>query len=190
VKMTFLPETNEDVRRGSGVIVDVTPRLEQLIRLRESAKMAKKAPGLVLSEQMALKTFDPTGDTWVVFQRPRRLEEERLDTMQLRAEVVWNTAREGEMRQRDRTPMSVIESEQVCMALVECNMPGEDDKLIFTPGKTSRAAGQPLEVDSPIRKAFYEAWHSLDSTICDEIVQLLQEFHPPYDWRHPERGEA
>ena len=170
-------------RRGPGIVIDAMPRIEYMKRMKEQTKMAKPAKGVVISEEIPLKKHDESGKTWVKFQRPKRWEQEQIDTLQLQSEVIWNTETRGEMRQRERVPLSVIESEMVAVCLVESNLSWEDtpDQLIFKPGRTCRAAKKPS--DEKIRKAFYDQWNELDSDLADEIVAVLREWHPPFNWR-------
>lgn len=150
--------------------------------------MSKKVVGTVISEHIPLTAWDESGETYVVFQRPKRWEEEVLDTMQAKSELVWSTAEQGQVRQRDRTPLSVIESEMVAMCLVESNLAEEDGTVLFLPGKSCREMRKSLS--DKAREGFYKAWKELDGEIADEIVNKLREWHPPFDWRAPGRGEA
>jgi len=176
------------VSRG---VIDMTPKSEQRKELRRRAEMSKKVVGTVISEHIPLKEWDDSGETYVVFQRPKRWEEEVLDKMQAASELVWSTAEQGTVRQRDRTPLSVIESEMVAMCLVESNLAkAEEDggAVLFVPGKSCRETRKSLS--DKAKDGFYASWRELDGEIADEIVNLLREWHPPFDWRAPGRGEA
>jgi len=177
------------VKSGGGIILDAIPRIKQMNRLREEAKMAKPVSGTVISEQLPLLEHDESGDAWVKFQRPKRWEEEQIDAMQAQSELIWSSDARGEMRQRDRVPLSVLESEMVCLCLVESSLPNddEDQTLIFVPGKTCRVAKKGL--GQKVREGFYKEWHNLDGVVADEVVKLLQDWHPPFSWGG-DQGEA
>jgi hypothetical protein len=148
--------------------------------------MARQLEDVVVSGQLFLKTWDPDGDEWVRFQRPSRLEAETLAEMQSRSELVFHTETEGQVSQRDRTPLAVLESEMVAMCLIESSLM-KDDELVFKPGVTCRAQGKNL--GSKQRAGFYRAWHNMNNDLCEEIITLLQDWHPDFDWRNPDRGE-
>jgi hypothetical protein len=149
--------------------------------------MARPLEGIVLSEQYELKMWDPNGDSYVQFQRPSRFEAEQIATMQARSELVFNDEAQGEVRQRDRVAIAVLQSEMVALTLVECNIPDEDGNLLFSPGKSCRRP--PKRITARQKDAFYEAWHRCDDDLCEEIIEKLKEFHPPFDWGNPDRGE-
>jgi len=151
--------------------------------------MAKPVSGTVISEKLFLEKFDPDGDTWVRFQRPKRWEQEQIDAMQAQSELIWSSESQGEMRQRDRVPVSVLESEMVCLCLVESNLPHDDEEqsLVFVPGTSCRVAQKGL--GQKAREGFYKKWHQMDGLVADEIVELLQEWHPPFGWGG-DQGEA
>jgi hypothetical protein len=142
----------------------------------------------VVSDKLPLKTWDPTGDTWVQFQRPSRFETEQLDMVRARAEIVWNTQEQGTVRQRDMTPLSVQESEMVAMCLVGSNLPDADGDPVFVPGRTCRQSGSPLT--DRARTGFFGRWHGSDfpPELAQEIVDVLVEWHPDFDLRS-DRGE-
>lgn len=148
--------------------------------------MARQLEDIVVSDEIALTEFDPGGDVWVRFQRPTRLEAESLAEMQARSELVWNTAEQGQVAQRDRTPLAVLESDMVAMCLVGSNLQRGDED-VFVPGKTCRHQGKAL--GQMQRKGFYGEWYKLPDELAEEIIAKLREWHPPFDWRSPERGE-
>lgn len=148
--------------------------------------MARQLEGVIASDKMFLKKWDPDGDEYVRFQRPTRWEAERIAEMQSRSELVWHTDTEGQVSQRDRTPLAVLESEMVAMCLIECSLM-RDDKLLFQGGTTCRAEGKGLGAKQ--REGFYKVWYSLPDELCNEIVSLLQEWHPDFNWRNPQLGE-
>jgi hypothetical protein len=152
--------------------------------------MAKGLTGAVLSDKMRLKKWDPDGDAYVVFQRPSRWEAEQLAKMQAQSELVWRTDEQRTVRQRDRTAIAVLESEQVAMCLVECNIPNEEGELLFVPGQTCRA---PMKgFGQRQREGFYKVWYQpgFDPDLAEEIVDALHKFHPPFDFRSPDEGEG
>ena len=79
--------------------------------------MARQLSGVVLSDKIILNVWDPDGDEYVIFQRPSRWEDEQLAAMQAKSELVWSTDEQGTVRQRERTPVAVLEAEQVAMCL-------------------------------------------------------------------------
>lgn len=151
--------------------------------------MARKLDGIVLSEQVPLDRWDPEGDEYVVFQRPARWEEEQLDAMQARSVYEFNTEEQGLVRQRERTPIAQLESEQVCMCMVECSVQDADGTQLFVSGDTCRAPRKKL--GSKQRDGFYRVWYRPDfpSELAAEIIEKLHQFHPPFDWRNSDRGE-
>ena len=171
---------------GGGVIIDAIPRIEKMKRMKEAIKMAKSVSGTVVSEQIPLTEFDDTGNTWVVFQRPKRRESEKLAIMQAQSELIYNTDAQGEVRQRDRIPLTVIESQMVCLCLVESNLSYEDGKQLFIPGQTCRMTKK--QVTIKVDDGFNQAWGDLDDDLADEIVDKLREWHPPFNWR-ADQGE-
>lgn len=153
--------------------------------------MAKAVEGIVLSERLALTRWDPDGDTYVVFQRPLRFEAEALARMQARSELVFDTEEQGRVTQRERVPLAELETTMVQLCLVESNLPkvteDGEEVPVFVPGKTCRMARKGLT--AKVQNGFLAEWHNLPDELCEEIVQQLQAFHPPFDWRSPERGE-
>jgi hypothetical protein len=135
---------------------------------------------------MYLTKWDPDGDEYVVFQQPSRLEQETIDAMQAQSELVFHTDEQGKVTQRDRVPMSKLESEMVAMCLVESSIK-KDDELVFVPGKTCRLKGKGMGQIQ--HHGFYKVWHSPDfpPELAEEIVEKLFEFYPPFDWRAPDR---
>jgi hypothetical protein len=150
--------------------------------------MAKGLHGVVVSDKIPLTVWDPTGDTFVRFQRPSRFETEQLDMVRARAELVWNATDVGVVRQRDMTPLSVQETEMVAMCLVESNLPDDGGELVFKPGKTCRQSGQAMSERA--RAGFFSKWHGSDfpPELAQEIVEALIEWHPDFDLRS-NRGE-
>jgi len=133
------------------------------------------------SGQMRLEKWDPDGDSYVIFQEPRRGEQQEIDTLLASSEITYADGGR-EIKQRDRMPLSVQEEHMVARTLVECNVPEEDsDKPIFYPGKTCRAAGKALTGDVSV--AFGKVWRNLPGKLADEIVELMGEFYPPFSWR-------
>jgi hypothetical protein len=55
------------------------------------------------------------------------------------------------------------------------------------PGKTCRQAKRPL--NEKVKGGFYEQWYALPDDITEIIIEKMREWHPPFDWRNPERGE-
>lgn len=149
--------------------------------------MAKALTGIVTSGKLYLEKWDEEKDTYVVFQRPSRREAEMLAAMRAKAELVWNTEEQGTVRQRDGVPLMTQESEMVAMCLVECNLPDEDDKLVFVPGTSCRVQGKPLTGAQKTR--FYKNWGDLPDELATEITDKLREFHPPFNFRSSEEGE-
>lgn len=149
--------------------------------------MAKALEGVVLSDRIRLDKWDPDGDSYVVFQRPSRWESEQLAAMQAQSELVFDTEQRGEVRQRDRTALAVLESRMVAMTLVECNIPSADTgDLVFIPGQSCRAPRKKLT--DRVEKGFYEAWYALPDELSEEIIDKLRDWHPPFNWRS-DRGE-
>lgn len=143
--------------------------------------MAMKVPAVEI-EQVPLDE-----DTFVTFQRPRRWEREQISRMRAQAVLEWP---EGEriVRQRDIVPEDVLDSERVCLCLVDSNLCDEDGEPIFVPGKSCRQAKKSLT--DRAKAGFYEKWHELPDDVAELIIQKLQDWHPPFDWRNPERGEV
>ena len=150
----------------------------------EMAKPLSKSA--VTSGEVALMRYDSDGESYVVFQEPRRYEQEEVDRLQLSSEISWSTEERGTVSQKDRVPLSALESYMVCLCLVGSNIPDDDDKLIFNPGKTCREPGKVLT--EAAKKGFYRVWNALPGDLADEIAEKLVEFYPPFDWRG-DRGE-
>jgi hypothetical protein len=148
--------------------------------------MARQLEDILVSDEIPLTEWDPEGDEWVKFQRPTRLEGEELAEMQARSELVWSTAEQGQVAQRDRTPLAVLESAMVAMCLVDSSLKRKDEP-VFVPGTSCRQVGKMLGQRQ--RNGFYKAWHSLPDELAEEIIAKLREWHPPFDWRNPEEGE-
>lgn len=174
-----------------GIVLDAVPLIEYRKELRRLAKMAKVVEGIVLSERLPLKEFDPDGDTYVVFQRPARFESEALARMQARSELIFDTEEQGRVAQRERVSLAELETVMVQLCLVESNLAMLNDKgeevPIFVPGKTCRAARRPISAN--VQTGFMNKWQELPDELCEEIISLLRQFHPPFDWRNPGRGE-
>ena len=148
--------------------------------------MARPVEGVVLSGQIPLTEWDPDGETYVEFQRPRRFEAEQLAQMQAKSTLEWDSADVGTMRQRERVPLALLESAMVSMCLVGSNLTRVNDETgeeepIFVPGKTCRAPKKlmPAKVESSFRKE----WEELPDELAEEIVDKLREWHPPFNWR-------
>ena len=155
--------------------------------------MAKGLGGIVLSERLFLKKWDPDEDTYVVFQRPARWESEQIAAMQAKAELVIPD--EGrDLIQRERTAVPVIEAQMVCMCLVECNLPDENGEPVFVPGRTCRAKRK--RMTERVQEGFYRAWYRPDfpDDLAEEMIELLRQWHPPFNWRgggeEEEEGEG
>ena len=153
--------------------------------------MARPVEGVVLSDRIFLKEWDPDEDTWVVFQRPARYEAEALAQLQARAERVYNTEQQGQVVLRESTPVAQIESAQVKLCLVESNLSrveeDGEEKPIFVPGRTCRRARKPLT--ERVEEGFAREWGSLDNELCEEIILALQDWHLPFKWWAPAEGE-
>lgn len=151
--------------------------------------MAKAVGSVLLSGKLPLKEWDDSEETWVEFQEPRRWEAERLAQMQAQSVLEWNSDDVGLMRQRDRMPLAAYESEMVAMCLVGSNLARVDDETgeespIFVPGKTCRAPRKGMS--DKLGSAFKKEWSDLPATLCEEIIALLREWHPPFNWRDRE----
>jgi hypothetical protein len=142
--------------------------------------MSYKVKSLVISDRIPLDGIDPSNETYVVFQRPARWEAERIYQEQAKAEIIFNSADMGTVRQRERVAPAVIESMMVAMCLVESNLAFEGDELIFTPGKNCRVAGK--DQNTEIENKFFKAWYKLPDEVCEEIIAKLQDWHPPFNW--------
>jgi hypothetical protein len=179
---------NYNRHTGVALVIDATPKLEYISQLREATKMAKGLRGVVISDKLPLKVWDPSGDTYVQFQRPSRFETEQLDLVRARAELVWDTNEVGTVRQKDMTPLSVQESEMVAMCLVGSNLPDEDGDPVFVPGKTCRQPGQAFT--ERMRNGFFSKWHGSDfpPELAQEIIEVLVEWHPDFDLRSDRGG--
>ena len=149
--------------------------------------MAKPITGAIVSEKLALPKWDEAGETWVQFQRPTRWEDEQISQLRAQAELVWDSAEQGTVRQRDSVPLMLQETKMVALCLVESNICTADDILIFSPGVSVRRVGKRLTVKQ--EQKFLDAWYGLDGELADEIVEKLREWHPPFDFRNPSRGE-
>ena len=153
--------------------------------------MAKVVEGVILSDRLPLTEFDPEGETYVVFQRPARFESEALSRMQARSELIFDTEEQGRVAQRERVSLAELETAMVQLCLVESNLAKLDKDgeqvPIFVPGKSCRAARRPMSHN--VQNKFLDEWQQLPDEICEEIIFLLRQFHPPFDWRNPERGE-
>lgn len=146
-----------------------------------------QVPAFEISPELFL-TLDPLGKTFVRFQRPSRREREQLQSIIGRQQIEWTT--DTTYRQKDVVPQSVLDGHRVAMTLVECNLRDRDDekKLLFEPGVSCRAVGQPLT--NAIEEEFRARWDLLPDPLAEDLAKLLHEWHPPFDWRHPSRGEA
>jgi len=143
--------------------------------------------GVTTSGRIALSDWDSDGEVYVVFQRPRRHEAEQLATMQAQSVLEWDTDTQGRVSQRERVPLAILESTMVSMCLVESNLAKEQDGKevqIFVPGKTCREPGK-VHSDR-IGAAFRKEWQDLPDELCEEIVNRLREWHPPFNWRGDE----
>jgi len=148
--------------------------------------MGKSVPSIEISEQLKLEEFDPSGETWVQFQRPRRFEREQLTRLRAQTVFEWDSDERGTVRQRDMVPETILDSERVALCLVDSNiMDEEGEGPLFVPGKTCRKARKRLP--EVVKARFYEVWSELPDDLAEEIISLLHEWHPPFDWRHPER---
>lgn len=148
--------------------------------------MAKPIGSVVLSSQIALTDWDEAGETYVIFQEPRRFEAEQLAHMQAQSVLEWNSDEVGLMRQRDRLPLAAYETAMVAMCLVGSNLTRVDEETgeespVFVPGKTCRAPRK--GINSKIEDAFKREWADLPASLAEEIVAKLREWHPPFNWR-------
>jgi hypothetical protein len=41
-----------------------------------------------------------------------------------------------------------------------------------------------------LETAFLDTWESLDDEVAAAIVVAMRQWHPPFDWSNPERGEV
>jgi hypothetical protein len=149
--------------------------------------MAKRLPGIEISEQIPLDGFDPEGKTWVQFQRPRRWEREQLSRLRAQSVLEWTNDEQGTVRQREIVPEPVMDSERVAMCLVDSNLEDSEGNKVFVPAKSCRQARKSLSPKA--RDRFYEVWGDLPDDVAEEIILKLAEWHPPFDWRNPDRGE-
>lgn len=149
--------------------------------------MARVVEGVTQSDHIFLKVWDPDGDTYVVFQRPRRREAELLSEMQAQSVLEWDTDTQGRVRQSERVPLSILESTMVSMCLIDSNLArevGGEEVQVFIPGKSCRAGGKGFP--DRVQNAFSKEWRELPDELCEEIVDLLREWHPPFNWRGDE----
>jgi hypothetical protein len=151
--------------------------------------MAKRLPGIIVSDEIPLDAFDETGETWVKFRRPKRWEVEELSKVQAESELMWDLASQGRLVERRLTTMTQVESEMVYLCLVDSNLLDEEGEPVFVPGKSCRMVkGRPKP---KVRDAFFQAWGDVDGEVASEIVEKLMAFHPPFNWRSPQQaGES
>ena len=148
-----------------------------------------------VSGEIQLLALDPSGETYIKFQRPRRWESEALSRYRASTPILeWDESGQT-MRQKNLLPEPIMDSERVCLCLVDSNLVWKsrgDDKLvpIFIPGKTCRKAGSTEPMSNTLKELFYVAWRSLPDQVAEAIIAALHEWHPPFDWRNPGRGEA
>lgn len=153
--------------------------------------MPYEVPEIEISEKMYLDELDgedvkEADRTWVMFQRPSRAE--RIAVSKKAADVETHF-REGDQTwyQKAGVPQSELDDVRMAYALVDSNIM-RAKKLLFVSGKTCREAHKPLTDDQ--YRAFMQAWRQLpDPEVTEPILRALREFHPPYDWRNPQRGE-
>lgn len=160
--------------------------------------MAYRVQDVEISGEIPLLSLDPSGETWVKFLRPRRWETEMLSKYRASTPVLEWDERGQTMRQKNLLPEPLMDSERVCLCLVDSNLVwetkkegDETEKLVpvFLPGKTCRKPGAPGAMSETLRSAFYEAWQKLPDTVAEAIIEALHDWHPPFDWRNPDRGE-
>lgn len=154
--------------------------------------MAKAVGSVVLSPQIPLNQWDEDGETYVVFQEPRRYEAEQLAHMQAQSVLEWNSDEVGLMRQRDRLPLAAYETAMVAMCLVGSNLTRVDEETgeespVFVPGKSCRAPRKGLT--EKIKLAFEKEWADLPASLAEEVVAKLREWHPPFNWRDLDENE-
>lgn len=139
--------------------------------------MARPISGIILSEKIPLKEWDPDGDSYVVFRRPTRRETEALAALFMNNPIEWHE--DGRtVRQLTRTSVAVVDREEVKLCMVDCNVPDAKGNPIFKPGKSCRPAGGYL--DERIEEKFYEAWGNLPDELAEEIARELRRWHPPF----------
>lgn len=147
--------------------------------------MARAVKGIELSDKIPLEEWDPEGETWVRFQRPRRYEAETLAQMQAQTAYEFNTEERGKVTQRERIPLAVLESAMVSMCLVESNLTLESEEgesvPLFVQGQTCRSPRKPMP--DKVDRGFQKVWRDLPDELCEEIVGKLREWHPPFNWR-------
>jgi len=163
-------------------VVDAVPRIEQYLERKERMKMAMRVPAIE-TEQVLLDE-----ETYVTFQRPRRWEREQISRLRAQSALEWDSDDRGTVRQRDLVPETILDSERVCLCLVDSNLADENGEQLFIPGKTCRAAKQ--DITPKARDGFYKVWYALPDDIAEMIARKLHEWHPPFNWRNPELGEA
>jgi hypothetical protein len=167
------------------VILDAVPRIEAMKQRKERLKMAKRLPGIVVSEELPLDKFDETGETFVKFRRPTRWEVEELSKVQADSELTWDLAEKGRLLERRLTTMANLQTEMVFLCLVDSNVLDEEGEPYFKPGKNCRTVKD--RPSTKTRDNFNAVWGALDSEVAKEIIDKLLDFHPNFDWR--ERGE-
>ena len=77
----------------------------------------------------------------------------------------------------------------VSLCLVDSNLAWEvdgEEVPIFVPGKNCRESGKLLP--DRINNAFRKEWQELDDELCEEIIDKLREWHPPFNWRGDEES--
>lgn len=146
--------------------------------------MALDIGEIEISEPIPLLDVDPSGKTFVQFQRPARWETERIVREATGSvELIFG---EGDTRQRNYTPSNIVDSIRVGVMLIRCDITREK-KPLFVPGKNLRRPRGTFP--SNLETEFLKTWWSLPDPICVSIINAMRQWHPPYDWTRPERGE-
>jgi hypothetical protein len=122
--------------------------------------------------------------TTVTIKQARQHEHQRRQDLFKRLERQWNTADDpNDIHLVQEVSMVEVYREEARMTMVECNIMGPDDKILFT--SRSGKEGHPELAMS--KQQFDEAWGQLFPDIAEEIVEKIHDVN--LLWGGPQ-GEA